>query len=292
MTDAYQAITDRIIAKLEAGEVPWKRPWRGGTSVWPLNLKTKKRYSGVNVVLLGFCSDFESPYWATFRQIKELGGHVKRGSKGTQIVYWNWTVKKFETESEDGKKETTERRIPFLKTYTVFNAEQCDGLEKYLPTVDPKDALDFDSIEECERIVEGYKGCPAISFDGGGSAFYRPVSDSVHMPKRERFLSEEEFYSTLFHELTHSTGHKKRLDRSGINECVSFGSENYSEEELVAEFGAAFLCGAGGISPKVVDNNTAYIRSWLKKLRNDKKLAVYAAAQAGKAADYILGNKA
>jgi len=289
MTDAYQAITDRIIAKLEEGTIPWKKPWRGGSTAWPVNLKTKKRYNGVNVLLLGLCADFSSPYWATFRQVKQLGGHVKKGSKGTQIVYWNWTSKEIEVDGKDGT-ETVEKKYPFLKVYTVFNADQCAGLEKHLPKVEEKDKLEFNPIEECEKIVGGFKTKPEIIF-GADGAFYRPINDTVHLPNKDRFESEEEFYSTEFHELVHSTGHKSRLDRKGIVECNSFGSENYSEEELVAEFGAAFLCGAGGIEPKVEDNSAAYIRGWLKRLRNDKKLAVYAAAQAGKAADYILGKK-
>ena len=284
MTDVYQEITDKIIAKLEEGTIPWKKPWRGGTEEWPKNLKTKKAYNGINVALLGWCNDFTSPFWATYKQVKSLGGYVKRGSKGTKIVYWNWSVRKVEVEGKD----SVEKKFPFLKTYVVFNADQCSGLEKHLPKVEDKDVLDFNPILECEKIVAGFKGKPEIVFDGNG-AFYRPINDSIHLPKKETFVSEEEFYSTEFHELIHSTGHKSRLDRKGIAECNSFDSANYSEEELVAEFGAAFLCGVGGVEPAIVDNSAAYIKGWLKRLRNDKKLAVLAAAQGGKAADYILG---
>lgn len=290
--DIYQKITDQIVSELENGNIPWKRPWKTGPGSWPTNLKTGRKYNGINVMILGL-SSFASSYWLTYNQAKSLGGHVKRGEKSTEVVFWSFVVK--EVKGEDG--ETAEKRIPFVKSYRVFNAEQCEGLKRTVPpgveepgSAEDEDAKEFNPIEACEEIAAGYKGAPEINF-GSKSAFYRPLTDSIHLPSKEAFGSEEEFYSTMFHEMAHSTGSKGRLSRDGITGRISFGSAVYSEEELVAEFAAAFLCGVAGIVPSTVENSAAYIRGWLKKIKSDKKLAIMAAAKAQKAADWILGEK-
>ena len=174
--------------------------------------------------------------------------------------------------------------MPFLRYYTVFNIEQAEGVE--VPKDEPLPELS--PIAECERIAERMPNPPKIEFDGGNRAFYRPLNDSVHLPLRKVFLSAEEYYSTLFHELVHSTGHGSRLNRPGIQD-VNFGSEKYSKEELIAEIGAAFLCGTTGIEKKTIQNSAAYVQNWLNALKDDKKLVVLAAAQAQKAVDYVTG---
>ena len=277
--DPYQVITDRIIKALEAGTAPWRKPWIADGNE-PKNLISGRAYRGfLNRILLGL-SNYESPYFLTYKQAKDLGGNVRRGEKGTVVTFW----KIMDREGENGKEE----HIPFLKTYTVFNAlAQCEGLDGKVPdTAPPK--FEHDPIKEAEAIVAAMPKRPAISH-GGGVACYMPDPDKVKMPLAERFTAREEYYSALFHELAHATGHKSRLDR-GLSTC--FGTHAYSKEELVAEMTAAYLCGQAGIVDKTLDNSAAYINGWLRALQNDRRLIVGAASQAQKAADFILGQAA
>lgn len=277
----YEKITDLIISKLEQGIIPWSKPWNVVDGGMPCNLKTKKAYRGVNV-LMTMMQGYGSPYWVTFNQCKGMGGHVRKGEKGTPIVFWNSYVKK--------NADDEEYDVWFLKQYTIFNVEQCNGLDKHLPEpVEP--AEEFDAIANAETIVDGMPRKPVMT-SGGNRAYYRPATDTVNMPARNQFNDAEGFYGTLFHELVHSTGHQTRLDRKGITtSMVAFGDETYSQEELVAELGAAFLCGEAGISDLTIDNSAAYIKGWLKALKDDKKMVVYAGSQAQKAADFIMGRK-
>lgn len=285
-TSIYEAITAEIIGELEKGSIPWRQPWIGGS---PANLLSKKDYRGVNYFLLSMKAQskkYQSRYWLTFLQAKQLGGHVKSGEKGTQVVFWKFLSEESKNEVSG---EVSEKRIPMLRAYTVFNLDQTEGVKV------PKGAVivenDISPIESAETIVKGYVTGPTIE-TGDARAYYRPSADTVNMPRRELFNSPEEFYSTLFHELTHSTGHERRLNREGIAEAHFFGEEIYSKEELIAEMGAAFLCGTAGIANSAtVQNSGAYLKSWLKVLRADKRLVVTAAAQAQKAADHILGRK-
>ena len=276
MSKVYQVITDRIIGLLEKGTVPWRRPW-GGPSSWPKNLVSGKRYRGVNVFLLS-SAGYESPYWVTFRQAKERGGHVKKGEKGYPVIFWNWIERE---DPETGRVQ----RIPFLKYYTAFNAVQTEGVE--FPPV-PKPRGDFEPIAACEGIVSGMPRSPTIEHRES-RAFYRPSTDTVNMPRPSMFIGPEPYYATLYHELTHATGHSSRLNRLGATEAVAFGSADYSREELVAEMGAAFICWHCGIDSATIENSAAYVAGWLRRLRSDHRLVVTAAAQAQKAADYILG---
>jgi antirestriction protein ArdC len=233
---------------------------------------------GINSFVLNSLA-FDSPYWLTFKQAKDLGGNVKRGEHGTPVIFWKW----LDREKDDGKRET----FPMLRYYTVFNAAQCEGLADKLPgTPATREIL------PCESVIASYRDGPGIHIDGGDRAFYRPSTDSVHMPARESFESPESWYSILFHELTHSTGHEKRLARFEGPDQFLFASTSYSKEELVAEMGAAFLCGETGISQDV-ENSAAYLASWLRALRQSKnsRLIVEAAGKAQKAADLILGRK-
>jgi antirestriction protein ArdC len=276
----YEIITDRILKKLEEGTVPWRRPWNASAGL-PKNLVSRKEYRGINVFLTG-SQGYESPYWLTFKQAKALGGCVREGEKGTPIVYCD-TFKK-EVVGKDG--ELAEKQMSFLRYYTVFNMAQVDGVEA--PASDTVERA-FNPITECERIVSDMPFPPALK-TGNERAFYRSSEDAVYMPRAELFVSDEEYYSTLFHELVHSTGHETRLNRRPSTERRSFGDEAYSKEELVAEMGASFLCATAGIEDATLDNSAAYIQGWLKALRDDKKLVILAAAAAQKASDYILNN--
>ncbi len=220
---------------------------------------------------------YGSQYWLTFNQAKQLGGNVRKGEHGTKIIFWKCNTR--ETESADG--EIEERRSAFLRYYTVFNLEQTEGLKALLrlPSAFP--------IESAEEIVKGTPNPPA--FEQDSRAAYIPSRDTVTMPSRAAFDSQAEYYSTLFHELTHSTGHSKRLGREGIEKIQPFGSEDYSKEELVAEMGSAMLCGAAGIEQATISNSAAYLRSWINRLKADSRLVVSAARAAQEAADYIRG---
>ena len=281
--NAYQIITDKIIAMLEKGTVPWRKPWGQSTlDGAPINLVSQKPYRGINVFLLA-SSGYDSPYWLSFNQAKQCGGHVNKGERSSMIVFWNWIDK--ETGKTDSKGQQVVDHIPFLRYYNVFNVNQCDLPEGAVPSLPDKPAIE--PIAACETIIHDMPDKPAISHNGGNRAYYRKTTDSVHMPDRSRFEKQEEYYSTLFHELTHSTGHPSRLNRQTLTGNNRFGGENYSREELVAEMGAAFLCGTAGIETQTLDNSGAYIASWLRALKDDNRLVVVAAAQAQKAADYI-----
>ena len=272
----YEIITSRIIEKLETGIIPWHRPWHSVEGM-PKNLITKKEYRGINVFLLAM-QRYESPYWLSFKQARDLGGNVKKDEKGTPVVFWNWL-----NQVDD---EGNEKNIPFMRYYTVYNVAQCGNIdESKIPAI-PSVHNDFDHIAECEAIIAAMPDCPEIQ-QGKQRASYNPLSDIISMPRFDSFDTAEEYYSTLFHEAIHATGSEKRLNRLNIN-ISSFGNEEYSKEELVAEMGAAFLCGFAGIENITINNSVAYIQGWLKALKDDKKLVIMAAAQAQKAADYIL----
>ena len=272
-SSVYSIVTEQILKQLESGVAPWHRPW---TTEIPKNLSSGRAYRGINVFLLA-SNGYGSGYWLTYKQATERGGHVRKGEHGTKIVFWKIGTR--ETEDADG--DTIERKSIVLRYYTVFNVEQCEGIAA--PSVSPI----VNPIEECERIVQQMPNPPAMEQDS--RAWYRPSSDTVGIPSRNAFNSAEEFYSTLFHELTHSTGHPKRVGRDGIEKLNTFGSESYSKEELVAGMGAAILCGVAGIERKTLPNSAAYLRSWIGVLKSDSRMVVSAASQAQKAADYIQG---
>jgi antirestriction protein ArdC len=269
----YEIITNQILAELEKGEVPWRKPWH---SLPPANLITKKPYRGINVFLLGF-SGYGSQFWLTFNQAKRLGGNIRKGQHGTKIIFWKCKTR--ETESADG--EIEERKSAFLRYYTVFNLEQTEGLSALL-TLPPAFP-----IESAEEIVKGMPNPPV--FEQDSRAAYIPSRDTVTMPSRAAFDSQAEYYSTLFHELVHSTGHGKRLGRDGIEKIQPFGSEDYSKEELVAEMGSAMLCGVAGIEQATIGNSAAYLHGWINRLRADSRLVIAVARAAQEAADYIRG---
>ena len=276
--NVYEIVTEQIIRQLEQGVAPWQKPWRTET---PCNLVSGKPYRGINVFLLA-SQGYESRYWLSFNQAKKLGGHVKKGEHSSLVTFWNIGEEKIIRDTNGNERKSR----PFLlRFYRVFNVCQTEGIADRLGL--GKSAHRVASIEQCEAIVSGMPSRPLM--EQSGRAWYRPSTDTVGMPARDLFNSLEEYYSTLFHELTHSTGHASRVGREGIEQLNTFGSESYSKEELVAEMGAAMLCGLTGLAPQTLENSAAYLQSWLKVLKSDSRMVVSAASQAQKAADYIQG---
>jgi antirestriction protein ArdC len=272
-TDVYTLITEKIIEQLEQGVIPWHKPWTGDSA--PANLISKKAYQGINCLLLN-CLPYASPYYLTYRQAQALGGHVKAGEHGYPIIYWQIL------ESEDEDKKV--KKIPLLRYFTVFNIEQTEGIAAPEKT---KKEIEFQPIEKAEEIIAHYN--PVIKYEAQ-RAFYSPGRDIINMPKKESFSSPEAFYGVLFHEATHHSGHSTRLNR--ISEHHFFGDPVYSKEELIAEMGACFLCSDAGISSQnIFQNSTAYLRSWISRLQDDKKLLISASSHARKSVEYILGKE-
>jgi len=303
-SDVYQSVTDRIVEALEQGTAPWRKPWIGGG---PVNVRNGRHYRGINIFLLEITSavkGYNDPRWGTFKACMEaavaharregrtieersskkgtiylengelFAGGVRKGERATHVILWKPVVKK---EAGDDSQDS-ENRYMLLRSYAVFNANQCDEMP-------PRDeGFAHDPIERAEEIVRGFVPIgPVIQF-GGGSAHYVPSRDLVACPPLDQFERVEGYYSTLYHELVHSTGHESRLDRL---EKTGFGSGPYAKEELVAEMGAAMLCGMAGIDN--LDQSAAYVKGWLSALRDDPKLVVQAAANAQRASDLILG---
>jgi antirestriction protein ArdC len=284
--DVYAIVTEKIISLLESGVVPWRRPWT--STGLPRNLITKKPYRGINHFLLS-ASKFVSPFWLTMRQANQLGGSIRKGEESTIVVFWkvdDTGQSSEEIESEESEHKNNRRFL--LRYYRIFNLEQCEMPPAILGKLPKIETHQHEPITACAEIIGCMPNAPEI-VHGGSKAFYSPMTDRVTLPALELFTSAEEYYATAFHELVHSVGHQKRLARESILEAAPFGSAVYSKEELIAEMGAAYLCATSGISPAVIENQAAYIAGWLKKLRDDRRLAVHAAAQAQKAADYVLG---
>ena len=283
--DIYSRITNRIIADLEQGVRPWHRPWNAshmeGKIIRPLR-HNGIPYQGIDTVMLWFAAattGYASPFWLTFKQTQQLGANVRKGEHGELIVYAD-RITRTDT-NDDG--EEVERSIPFMKGYTVFNAEQCEGLPAHFTArADPPALPHLQRIDAADRF---FAATGAVIRHGGARAYYAEGSDHVQMPPFETFRDAESYAATLAHELTHWTKHETRLARDFGR--VRFGDEGYAKEELVAELGSAFLCADLAITPEVRDDHAAYIASWLKALQDDKRLIFTAAAHAQRAADYL-----
>lgn len=269
----YESVTNKIIADLEKGAAPWVKPWRADSTA-DHNLVSKKPYSGVNRLILGMAGmQYASNTWATYKQITEAGGHVRKGEKGTHIVFFKPVTK--ETRTESGDIETEQFAV--LKSYCVFNADQCEGLNLPAPATV---STEFDPIPHVEdRIIK----TGAVIGHGGDAAFYMPSQDRIQMPNKSAFNTPANYYATILHELVHWSGADHRLARDLSK--GRFGNPAYAFEELVAELGASFLCQDHGIDGDL--RHAGYIGSWLKALRDDKTAIFKAAALAQKAADYI-----
>jgi len=272
--DLYQEVTNRIMEQLENGLIPWRKPWISiGNAI---SHATGKPYSLLNQMLLGRPGEY-----VTFNQCQQEGGKVRKGEKSQMVVFWKW----IETEDE----ETGEKKeLPFLRYFNVFHIDQCEGLKAKYTQELPQTSADAD--QTAEAIIADYiqRSGVRLTHCEGDRAFYQPLTDSITLPLRAQFRETAEYYSTAFHELTHSTGHTSRLDR--LEKTAFFGSEAYSKEELIAEIGAATLVNHAGLeTTDSFRNNAAYIQNWLSVLQNDKRFIVSAAGKAEKAVNMILG---
>ena len=254
--DIHQQVTDQILAAMESARTSGRRLWDSQPSL-PLNLTTGKPYSGVNVLMLwsaALTHGYTSPYWLTYKQASDKGGQVRKGEHGTHCVFYKpW--KSEDTNTDTGEVETKTGAV--LKSFTVFNLDQIDGIEP--PAREPRPA--FQAIEDAERILQA---SPARIIEGGAQAFYQPATDTIHLPAREAFISPEAFYSVALHEATHSTGHASRLARDFSGR---FGTEAYAFEELIAEMGSAFLAADLGIIGSTLQDHADYLAHWIAKWR-------------------------
>lgn len=282
----YEIVTDKIIDQLEKGVIPWRKPWgTTGTGGLPKNGITGRKYSGINLLML----EWGETYY-TWNEIQEHNHEaakkkeplwkIKKGSKASIVVFFTLV------ENKKSKNPEKPEQIPIYRYYNVFASNDIEGIDHNVKT------YEHDPITEAEEIAFNFKEVP-VHHHNNNRAFYSPMEDYINVPSYDRFEHPEEYYSTLFHEMTHSTGHESRLKRFvGSAKNASKGSKAYSFEELIAELGAAFLCGHCGIVNKTIDNSAAYIDSWLKVLKEDKTAIIRAAGKASKAADYIRGDLA
>ena len=272
--DIYAAVTDRIIEQMENGIIPWQKPWVANGKA--ISHATGKAYSLLNQMLLGRPGEY-----LTFKQCQEAGGRVRKGEKSSMVVFWKWI------EQED--EETGEKKeVPFLRYYNVFHIDQCEGIStKHTQETTFPDGAD--TLTTAQDIIYDYLSREGVKMTHteGDQAFYRPATDEVVLPIRKQFISTAEYYSTVFHELTHSTGHPSRLNR--LTKPSFFGTEDYSKEELVAEIGASALVNYVGLeTSNSLRNSAAYIHNWLGVLKGDKRFIVRAAGRAEKAVNLIL----
>ena len=279
-SEIQEQVTDLIIRELEEGRVPWHKGW-STAGFMPSNIVSGKPYSGINALILSIVgSQYGSPLWLTYKQAQDLGGSVMKGEKGTHITYYSQIAKK---DKETGELEST---FALLKSYVVFNVEQCEGVAipaKYLVEREPVSVL-----EGVERILASYPNRPEVYYSEQGRAYYSPSADTITLPSLAQFESELEHAYTLTHELTHSTGHTSRLNRWEGAKSMAFGCEDYASEELVAELGSVMILSEVGI-PVNIPNSGAYIKSWLKALKNDTSLVFTASAKASKAVTLMMG---
>jgi antirestriction protein ArdC len=280
INNVYVHVTNQIIQSLGKGVVPWKKPW---ITFRPQNV-TGRMYTGINRLLLG-STEYKYPIFLTMKQANDLGGYIKKGEKSHLAVFWKVINKSTEDNGDQKVKP-----VPVLRYYHVFNIDQTTVPLSKVKNGDQillKEELDCtEPVQKAKELVESFTDVPAIEFNNE-RACYIPAQDKILLPHRHLFQTDAEFFSTKFHELTHSTGHSKRLNRKGIQE-INFGSEVYSREELIAEIGACFLCDMCGIVT-TLDNSAAYIQGWMKALEKDSRLIVTAAGQAEKAVGFLLG---
>jgi len=286
--DVYVRITGKIIADLENSVRPWLKPWNAAHTEGRITRPLRHNgvpYSGINILMLWASAmeqGFAAPIWMTFKQALELEAHVRKGEKGSLVVYAN-SITKTET-SEAG--EEIEREIPFMKGYTVFNVEQIEGLPEHYYG---KPEIKLTTVERNQRAETFFRNTGADIRYRGDRAFYAYEADYIQMPVIEAFRNAESFYATLAHEATHWTRHQSRLDRDLGRK--HYGDEGYAREELVAELGAAFLCADLDLTPEVREDHAGYIGCWLQVLQNDKRAIFSAAAHAQRAVDYLQGRQ-
>jgi len=287
--DVYTRITDKIVADLEQGVRTWMKPWNAGNMAGRITRPLRHNgvaYSGINILMLwaeAVTQGFAAPIWMTFKQASEVNAHVRKGEKGSLVVYANAITRN----EQDDQGEETEREIHYMKGYTVFNVEQIDGLPEHYYG---KPEMQLTPVERISHAEEFFKAAKADVCYRGDRAYYSNDGDYIQMPLIEAFRDAESFYATLAHESAHWTKHPSRLDRDFGRK--QWGDEGYAREELVAELASAFLCADLGITPEVRDDHASYIANWLTVLNNDKRAIFSAAAHAQKAVDYLHGLKA
>lgn len=289
-TNVYQIVTDRIVEQMEKGIIPWHKPWScvGGEG-WAISYTTRKPYSFLNQLLLG-----KGGEWLTFNQVKNAGGSIRKGAKSGFVVFYQQSIIKEQVVNENGEKEEKEFSVPVLRWYHVFHIDDCVGVESKIEVVEPSEEIE--PIEVAENIIEGYLTAESeLTFQNdkpSDKAYYTPSRDMVVVPMLTQYEVAEEYYSTTFHELIHSTMTESRCNRKAMMKNAAFGSEDYSLEELVAEIGSAMLVNICGISTeKAFTNSVAYIQGWAKALKKNPKAIVWASARAEKAARYIQGER-
>ena len=310
--EMYELITEKLVSQIEkSGKLPWQKPWKTAKTTLrsgrvinpnePINYVSKRNYNGINFWLLQ-CNEYDSNYWLTFKQMQGLKGKLKQigtkengkpdFEKATSVIYWD--IRKGNKENKDG--EIEEKTFYFLKYHNVWNFDQINfetqPKEIIVDVVENEEIQEIEPINAIETIIKNIPNCASISQNGMSRAFYRPSTDSIHIPKISSFIGIEEYYSTLIHEIAHSTGHAKRLNRDTLINNIGMGSDIYSKEELVAELSASFVLGITGVSTKETETNSAaYLQSWIKALKNDTKMIFWASKEATKATDYILNVK-
>lgn len=292
--NTYELVTKRIIEKMQNGIIPWQRPWifkeqkvdEQLAKRVAFNRITKRIYSNTNQCILNHAGEY-----ATFKQWTELGGKIRKGAKAEIVIFWKWLEEAVTDKDEDGNEVVKIKKTPLLRYYQVFHISDVDGVEP-LTNFEPDESAQFDDEQTAEEIIGLYQERERLQiYFSGNQAFYSPLSDSVTIPQKFKFKKNgAEFYSTVFHELAHSTGHKSRLDR--LTGTAHFGNEEYSKEELVAEISAASILAKLNIETESsLTNSTAYLQSWIRVLQNDTRLFVIASTQADKAVDYIFNGK-
>jgi len=291
----YEAMTKRLLALMESGTIPWRRTWRQLAS--PRNIRSDKPYRGTNcfwLAVIASTEGYSTPYWMTYKQAIDLGGHVRKGEKATPVIFWKpATYKSLVGEDGDGGEIEVKKSYLVVRLYYVFNLDQCDGIAA--PAGQPQSLRPLvtssqDACEDASRIFTEYCDHERITVrNGGDQPSYIPSTDTIQVPKMEMFNVVEDYHATRFHEAVHSTGADGRCSRSGVKDFDSFGSHQYAEEELIAEFGSTFLCSIAGVErTETVENAAAYLQHWAAALRANPSMVVMAAQRAQKACDYIL----
>ena len=277
--NVYSIVTERILSTMAKGIIPWKRPW--ANMEFPKNYINRNQYRGINLFLLNM-AEYASPYWLTFKQCRDCKGQIKKGEQATPVVYFTMIDKTDNTDNNADDKKN--KQVPVLRYYSVFNLSQTTlvDTESIKKPVNP--------IATCEQVINDMPLCPKIYY-GGNKAYYSADKDYIRLPAPPQFATVENFYEVLWHECVHSTGHSSRLNRPGITNHSSFGTELYSFEEMTAEFGAAYLCGHAGIDRQTTDSSAGYIQNWMQAIKADNKLLIKAASAAQKAVDFILNHK-
>ncbi len=295
--DVYQLVTDKIVEQLEKGVIPWQRPWTMTKENQAINYVTRKPYSLLNQIML-----WEGGEYMTFKQCKKLGGSIKKGAKARIVVFYTTSKvsKRTIVDEETGEERTIsvyeDYMIPVLKAYYVFHISDCEGIESLLTSTEKGTAYETTPIDNAEKVITDYLGREStLKFHNdkpSNRAYYSPSHDEVRIPMITQFKEAEEYYSTAFHELAHSTGIEKRCNRGIESGNSYFGSHNYSKEELVAEISSAFLCSLTGIeNEKAFKNSVSYIEGWMRKLKEQKKMFVWAARRADAAVKDIINEK-